>query len=153
MKKLLFILPAFLLSIAVNAQGTQTEDEVYVGKGKTFGNYKGTGIIIPDYNKTAKKPITNPTTLTGIVISGGGAGVQDSLKDKSGGLYSFNLKKDDGTVVTVGTRDYDFTVPKQLIGKRISIEGLNAGTISIDRKRKTVQKDIQFAAIGLKIID
>lgn len=152
MKKLLFILPAFFFTLAVNAQGTQTEDEVYVGKGKTFGKYTGKTIIIPDVGKSEKKPIINSTTLTGIVISGGDPGVQDSLKNKPGGLYSFNLKKDDGTIVTIGTRDNGFTVPRTIEGHTIIIEGIDAG-----RRRRDVninyQKEIQFAATGIKIIN
>ena len=60
MKKLLFILPVFFFTLAVNAQ--QTEDELYIGK--TFGNYKGTGIIIPDTDRNTK-PINGQTTVTG----------------------------------------------------------------------------------------
>jgi len=66
MKKLLFILPVFFLTLAGNAQ--QTEDEVYVGK--KYGNYKGTGIIIPDTDRKAK-PASGQTTLTGIVVTVG----------------------------------------------------------------------------------
>ena len=46
MKKLLLILPVLFLPLGINAQ--QTEDEVYIGKGKTFGNYNGKEIIIPE---------------------------------------------------------------------------------------------------------
>ncbi len=155
MKKLLFILPAFFFTFAVNAQGTQTEDEVFVGKGKIFGNYKGTGIIIPDYNKTAKKPMTDQTIVTGVVVSGGLVSRMDSLTDKSISLYSFNLKKTDGTVVTIGTRDNGFTVPKEIVGKTITVEGIDL--VSFPRRRKDVninyQKEIQFAATGIKIMD
>ncbi len=153
MKKLLFILPAFLFTLSVNAQGTQTEDEVYVGKGKTFGKYTGKTIIIPDVGKSEKKPITNSTVLTGIVTGGGVvSGGQDTLKSKLGGLYSFNLKTADGTIVTIGTRDNGFTVPRTIEGHTIIIEGIDAG-----RRRRDVninyQKEIQFAATGIKVID
>jgi hypothetical protein len=152
MKKLLLIVSAFFLALAINAQGTQTEDEVYVGKVKTFGKYSGTGIIIPDVGKTKKQP-ANPTTLTGIVINDG-SNIQDSINGKPGGLYSFKLKKDDGTVVTVGTRDNDFTVPKKIIGRTITVEA-----VIIDRRRREInpgkpyQPDIQYAATGIKVID
>ncbi len=152
MKKLLFILPAFFFTLAVNAQ---SEDEVFVGKGKTFGNYKGTGIIIPDFDKTEKKPMTEQTIVTGLVISGGLVSRMDLLTDKRVSLYSFNLKKADGTMVTIGTRDNGFTVPKEIVGKTISVEGIDL--VSFPRRRKTVntdyQKEIQFAATGIKIID
>ena len=154
MKKLLSILPVIFLSIALHAQ--QTEDEVFVGKGKTFGNYKGTAIIIPDIDKTVKKPTTDLTSLTGTVISGGLITLMDSLTDKRVGLYSFNLKKADGTIVTVGTKANGFAVPKAIVGKTITVEGIDAGQIS-GRKRRDVkndaQQDIQFAATGIIIID
>ena len=147
MKNLFFILTAFFFTVALNAQ--QTEDEVHIGtypKGKTFGNYKG-----PD-----TKPINGQLTVTGIVI---GSGVVshglDSLTDKRRVLYSFDLKKDDGTIVTVGTRDHGFTVPKEIVGKKIIIEGIEPGTLIRERKtvKKDYQKDIQFAAKGIKVID
>lgn len=59
MKKLFLIIPVIFFGLAVSAQ---TEDEVYIGKGKTFGNFKGTAIIIPDVGKTTKKPATDQTS-------------------------------------------------------------------------------------------
>src|SRR5665647_1077652 len=97
MKKLLFILPV-LFTLAVNAQ--QTEDEVYIGKGKTFGKYNGRGIIIPDTDRNAK-PVDRQTTVTGMVVG--------TCKPN---CNSLTVKKSDGTIVTVGTRDNGFTVPK-----------------------------------------
>jgi len=142
MKSLLFIMAAFLFTHAVSAQ--QTEDEVYIGKGKTFGNYKGTGIIIPDVGLKGK-PYNGPATLTGIVVK-----VDWCEED----CRTIKVKKDDGTIVTVGTKDYGFTVAKELIGKRIIVEGVDV-TTSYIRRRKTInqdyQKDIQFAATGIKI--
>ena len=146
MKKLLSILPVIFFSFALHAQ--QTEDEVYVGKGKTFGDYKGTAIIIPDIDKPVKKPTTDLSRLTGTVISVGLESKMDSLTDKRVSLYSFNLKKTDGTIVTVGTRDNGFTVPKEIVGKTITVEG---------RKRRDVknntQQDVQFAATGILIVE
>lgn len=149
MKKLLLILPIFFLSLAVYAQGTQTEDEVFVGKGKTFGNYNnGKGIIIPDTDRTIKT-INTQTALTGTVIRAGLVSVQDSLKDGRSGLYSFDLRKADGSIITIGTKDNGFTVPRVIVGKTISIEGKYADQIS-GRRRKD---GVHFAAIGLMVID
>ena len=48
-------------------------------------------------------------------------------------------------------------VPKKIVGRKIIVEGIDAGQISGGRKRRDVKKDaqqdIQFAATGLKIID
>lgn len=135
MKKLLFILPLLFFTLAVNAQGTQTEDEVYVGK--KFGNYKSANT----------KPIDGQQTITGVVLRGAtGNSVQDSLKDGRG-LYSFNLKKEDGTVVIVGIRDNGFTVPRKIEGHTIIVEG-NDSKISGRRRR-----DMQFTATGIMVID
>ena len=139
MKKLLLILTSFLLTIAVNAQGTQTEDEVYIGKGKIFGNYKGTGIIIPDFGLKGK-PYNGPATLTGIVVK-----VDWCEED----CRTIMLKKDDGTTVTVGTRDYGFRVPKNIVGRKITLDG---SMVAGGRKRRD-QQDIQYAATGIKVID
>ena len=140
MKKLLFILPVFFFTLAVNAQ--QTEDQPYIGK--TFGNYKGTGIIIPDTDRPTK-PINRQTTVTGIVVKVGWC-EEDCL--------TILVKKDDGTTVTIGTKDYGFTVSKEIVGKRIIIEGIESAKLIRERRavKKDYQKDIQFAATGIKVI-
>ena len=140
MKKVLFILPLFFLTLAVNAQ--QTEDEVYIGK--KYGNFKGTGIIIPETDRKAK-PVNGQTALIGIVLAVGWC-EDDCL--------TISVKKDDGTIVTVGTKDYGFTVSKKIVGRRISIEGIESGTFIRERKtlKKEYQKDVQLVATGIKVI-
>ena len=140
MKKLLFILPVFFFTLTVNAQ--QTEDQPQIGK--TFGNYKGIGIIIPDVGRPTK-PINGQTTVTGIVVKVGWC-EDDCL--------TILVKKDDGTTVTIGTKDYGFTVPKEIVGKRIIIEGIEPAKLIRERRtvKKDYQKDIQFAATGIKVI-
>lgn len=90
-----------------------------------------------------------------MVISGGLISRMDSLTDKRVTLHSFSLRKADGTMVTIGTRDNGFTVPKEIVGKTITVEGIDL--VSFPRKRKTANKDyqqeIQFAATGIKVID
>ncbi len=140
MKKLLLILTSFLLTIALHAQGTQTEDEVYIGKGKTFGNYNGRGIIIPDFGRKAKS-INGQTTLSGLVIK-----VEWCEED----CRTLSVKKDDGTIVKVGTKDYGFTVPKNIVGRKITLDG---SMVVGGRKRRDYQQDIQYAATGIMVID
>jgi len=135
MKSLLFIMAAFLFTHAVNAQGTQTEDEVYIGKGKTFGNYK----------RFDTKPINGQLALTGTVVSG----CKRDCCNKKQTSCSFNLLKDDGTIVTVGTKDYGFTVAKNIVGRKITLDG---SMVAGGRKRRD-QQDIQYAATGIKVID
>jgi len=59
------------------------------------------------------------------------------------------VKKDDGTTVIVGTRDYGFTVPKNIVGRKITLDG---SMVAGGRKRRD-QQDIQYAATGIKVID
>ena len=140
MKKLLSILPVLFFTFALNAQ--QTEDEVYVGK--KYGNYKGTGIIIPDTDRTGK-PVTGQTTLTGVVIK-----VSWCEDD----CLTIVVKKADGTLVKVGTKDNGFTVPKKIVGSKIIIEGIDPAKRVRERRtiRTEYQKDIQFAASGIIVI-
>lgn len=51
-------------------------------------------------------------------------------------------------LVTVGTSDYGFTIPKEIVGKRIIIEGIEPAKLIRERKivKKEYQKDIQFVA-------
>ena len=110
MKKTLFILPILFFTLAVNAQ--QTEDDVYVGKSKTFGNYKGTAI-------GTAKPNKGQLNITG----------------------------------KVGTKDNGFTVPKNIVGKRIFIEGIEPGKLIPEKRmiKNEYQKDIQIAATGVRV--
>lgn len=135
--KILFILPFFFFSIAVNAQ--QTEDDIYVGKSRTFGNYSGTDI-------RNSKPIKGLSSLGGIVVK-----VEWCEED----CWTIWVKKDDGIIVAVGTRDYGFSVPKEIVGKRIIIEGIKPDKLNRERKivKKEYQKDIQFAATGIRVFN
>ena len=136
MKKLLFILPVFFLALTVNAQ--QTEDDVYVGKGKTFGRFNGT-----DNRNTI--PVKGQLSITGTVVKVGWC-EEDCL--------TMWVKKDDGTIVSVGTKDYGFTIPKSIVGKKIIIEGIDPAKLITKKKtlKREFQKDIQFAATGLRIL-
>ena len=137
MKKLLFILPVLFFTLAVNAQ----ETEIYAGK--KFGNFKG--IIIPETDRNAK-PLNGQTALTGVVVT-----VSWCEED----CLTILLKKADGTTITIGTKDYGFTVPKKIAGRKIIVEGMES--VGMIRERRTVkkdyQKDIQFVATGIKVID
>ena len=137
MKKLLIILPVFFFALTVNAQ--QTEVNVYVGKGKTFGNYKGTEI-------RNTKPVKGQLKITGTVVK-----VDWCEED----CLTMWVKKDDGTIVSVGTKDYGFTIPKAIVGKRIIIEGIDPAKLISEKKtvKKEYQKDIQFAATGIRIFN
>jgi hypothetical protein len=136
MKKLLQILPLIFYVVVANAQ--QTEDDIYVGKSRTFGNYRGTDI------KTAKQK--GQSIVTGTVVK------VDWCEDDCLTVW---VKKDDGSTVSIGTKDYGFTVPKKIVGKRIIIEGIEPAKYITGKKtvKKQYQKDIQIAATGIRIFD
>ncbi len=135
MKKLLQILPFILFALTVKAQ--QTEDDIYVGKTKTFGNYRGTDI-------STAKPAKGQSFITGIVVK------VDWCEDDCLTIW---VKKDDGTIVAVGTKDYSFTIPKDITGKRIEIEGVEPDKLAYEKKsvKKKYQEGIQIAATGVRI--
>ena len=137
MKKLLFILPLFFFSLTVNAQ--QTEDDIYVGKSKTFGNYKGTDI-------KSTKQIKGSPNVTGTVVKVG------MCKED---CMTILVKKDDGNTISVGTKNNGFTVPKDIVGKRINIEGYASVSTIRDKKKikDGTQENIQFVATGMKLYD
>ena len=137
MKKVLQILPLIFLTLTAGAQ--QTEDDIYVGKGRTFGNYRGTDI------RTAE-PMKGQSIITGTVVK-----VDWCEED----CLTVWVKKDDGTIVSVGTKDYGFTVPKKIVGKRISIEGIVQPAPAGEKKmiKKEYQKNIQLVATGIKILN
>lgn len=60
------------------------------------------------------------------------------------GLPDYFGEKEDGTTVIVGTRDYDFTVFKKLVGKKIIIEGIDPALQVREKKlgRLNYQKNI-----------
>lgn len=138
MKKLLIILPALFFSIAVFAQ--QTVNDVYTGKTKAYGNFKGADL---DRNT---KPFNGSSTITGIVLKLGWC-EEDCI--------TFWIKKEDGTTIVVGTKDYNFSVPKAIVGKRITIEGIESDKLTLQKTtvKKEFQKDIQFAATGIKVMN
>ena len=136
MKKLLVTLPIFLI-LAANAQ--QTEDDVYVGKSKTFGNYRGTDIGYA-------KPIKGQSIVSGTVVK-----VSWCEED----CLTILVKKADGTTLIVGTKDNGFKVPKGIVGKKIIIEGIDPAKRIVDKKaiKQTYQTDIQFAASGIRLLN
>jgi hypothetical protein len=134
MKKLIQILPFILLSLMAQAQ--QTEDDIYVGKSRTFGNYRGTDI------RTSNQ-VKGQLIITGTVLKVDVCEV---------GCLTVWVKKNDGSTVSVGTKDHGFSIPKNTIGKRIIVEGIDSAKYNADKKTvKSYQKDIQVIATGIRI--
>ena len=65
------------------------------------------------------------------------------------------VKKADGIIITVGTKDNGFKVPKAIVGKKIIIEGIEPSKRNVDKKavNQAYQTDIQFAASGIRLLN
>ena len=144
MKKLLLALPVLFLGFFVSAQ--QTEDEVYIGKGKTFGNYS---------NANARpvngqiNPVSGLKTVTGTIVSGC---KRDCCNRKLTTCF-IDIQTAD-SLVRVGTRDNGFSVPKDMIGKKIVVEGTETSLLIRERRpMKGTQNDVQFTATGVKVLN
>ena len=119
---------------------TQTEDEVYIGKGKTFGNYYGTAAK-PINGQV--KPVNAPRTISGKVV---GICMRDCCNKKLTSC-TIDVERDDSTV-TIGTKDNGFAVPKAILGHTITVEGKDADLISCGRKKKGTQKPARHSICG-----
>lgn len=138
MKKIFVIAPILFLALSGICQ-TVSKNAAPAGKSSIFGKYIG-----PD-NKNST-PVKGQVVITGIVIN-----VSWCEED----CFTILVKTNTGNIVTVGTKDYGFTVPKIITGKKISIEGIELAKLTATKKadKKEYQKDIQVAATGIKIYD
>ncbi len=138
MKKLQFIVAVLFLSLQGIAQ--QTEDDPSVGgHSRTFGKFKGT-------------PAANLNTLKGqVLITGTVISVSWCEED----CLTVLVKTNTGNIVSIGTKDNAFSVPKNIAGKKITIEGYEQAKLTINKKvdKNQRQKDIQVAATGIKIYE
>jgi hypothetical protein len=138
MKKIVIFISAMILAINSNAQ--QTEDDPSVGGSwRTFGKYQGT-------EAKNLKPMKGQITINGRVVN-----VSWCEED----CLTILVKTNDGKMLTIGTKDNAFSVPKDLSGKKIIVEGIDLAKINNDKKsvKKEYQKDIQVAAIGIKVYE
>jgi hypothetical protein len=138
MKKIWIILTVLFFALNTNAQ--ILEDDASVGgKSVTFGKYRGVDIKFA-------KPIKGQVTIKGTVVN-----VSWCEED----CLTVLVKTNDGTTITVGTKDYGFSIPKGIAGKKIIVEGIETASLTINKKtvKKEYQKDIQIAATGIKIYE
>jgi Domain of unknown function (DUF4920) len=138
MKKLLAILPILFLVFDSIAQ--QTEDDPAVGgTWRTFGEYKTA-------DTKNLKEIKTLTTISGTVIN-----VSWCEED----CLTILLKTKDENTVLIGTKDYGFAVPKNIVHKKIIVQGYEIATLKANKKleQKAFQKEVHIAATGIKIFD
>lgn len=138
MKKLFVIVPVIFLALTGMCQ-TVTKNIPPAGKSSIFGKYFG-----PD-NKNSTL-VKGQIVITGIVLN-----VSWCEDD----CFTLLVKTNTGNTVTVGTKDYGFTVPKIITGKKVNIEGIELAKLTTTKKadKKEYQKNIQVAATGIKIYD
>lgn len=153
----------FLIGMVFGSSAQVQSQNATFPKGERFGNYRGidiiipdtdrkaqTGIIIPDFDRKAK-PLQGQTTLTGTVTRIGDLNCENQKCTAN----SIDVKRADGSIATIGTNDFDFAVPREIKGRKISVEGFESSRFV--RERKVVQKDyqrgLQFVATGIMIID
>lgn len=107
MKKLITTIALFIL--AINSKAQILEDDVSVGGiPKMYGNYKGAVSSNSSVDKNTVA-INGTTIITGTVIKIGWC-EEDCI--------TFWLKKEDGTTLVVGTKDFGFSVPKSIVRKK-----------------------------------
>ena len=157
MKKLL--LPAILLmGLALNAQ---QKEKIPAAKGVVYGQVSKneTAAIAPDEIKA--KLVDNQ--YEGLVK----AKVVEVCKAE--GCW-IKVQKNDGTTMMVRAKDHAFLMPENIVGKTVLIEGAaTVKEVSEEMRRhyaedagkskkeiasiKGSEKDVQFAARGVKVLD
>ncbi|HJW16743.1 MAG TPA: DUF4920 domain-containing protein [Flavisolibacter sp.] len=157
MKKLL--LPAILLMcLALNAQ---EKEKVQAAKGVVYGQVstEESAAIAPDDIKA--KLVDNQ--YEGLVK----AKVVEVCKAE--GCW-IKVQKKDGTAMMVRARDHAFLMPENIVGKTVLIQGAaTVKEVSEEMRRhyaedagkskkeiariKGAEKDVQFAASGVKVLD
>jgi hypothetical protein len=139
MKNMWIILATVFFAVNVNAQILE-DDASMGGKSVTFGKYRGADI---KFAKPMKGQI--------IIIKGTVVNVSWCEED----CLTILVKTNDGTNITIGTKDYGFSIPKGIAGKKIIVEGIETASLTINKKtvKKEYQKDIQIAATGIKIYE
>jgi hypothetical protein len=138
MKKIGIILPVLFFALYTNAQILEDDPSVG-GKSTIFGKYRGID------NKNTK-PIKGQVIIKGIILN-----VSWCEED----CLTILVKTSEGSTLTVGTKDYGFSVPKGSAGKKIIVEGIETAALAINRKtvKKEYQKEVQIAATGIKIYE
>ena len=140
MKKLLIFLPVLLVTLVSSAQ--YKVDPIRVGT--KYGNFRGYE------NDTKTKPAVGELTVTGTIVS---TGEQNCINNKCT-VNSITIKTNNSTSLIIGTKDYGFVLPGNIVGIKIIAEGIDPANRDHEKRGedKTYQKDIQFAATGIKFV-
>lgn len=156
MKKLLFF-SAILFALATNAQD---KEKVQAAKGVVYGSVT-----------EEKSPVTVDELNTKLVDDKFDGQVKGKVVEvcKAEGCW-IRLQKADGSSMMVRSKDHAFLMPENIVGKTVMIEG-NATVKEVSEemrkhyaedagkskeeiaKIKGAEKDIQFSAKGVKVLD
>jgi hypothetical protein len=156
MKKIFF---AALLFTAFAVQA-QEKEKVQAAKGVVYGTVSTeTKAVSPDELKTSLVNDQYEGQVKGTVVE----------VCRAEGCW-IRLKKADGTSMMVRARDHAFLMPENIVGKTVLIEGAaSVKEVSEDMRKhyaedagkskdeiaaiKGPEKDIQFSAKGVKVLD
>jgi len=144
-----------LFTLAANAQ-----EKIYAAKGVVYG------MVSPE-----NKPVTPDEIKTRLVNNAFQGQVKAKVTDvcKAEGCW-IKVQKADGTGMMVRAKDHKFLMPENIVGKTVLIEGSATVKETSEEMRrhyaedagkpkeeiakiKGPEKDVQFAAKGVKVLD
>ena len=159
MKKILFAAVLFT-ALAANAQETPEKEKVQAAKGVVYGKVSDEKKIVPvDELKNKLVDDKFEGQVQGKVVE----------VCQAEGCW-IKIQRTDGTSMMVRSKDHAFLMPANIVGKTVVIEGTAViKEISEDLRKhyaedagkskeeiakiKGPEKDVQFAAKGVKVID
>jgi len=159
MKKILFAALLFV-TVAANAQDTPEKEKVQAAKGVVYGKVSDEKNVVPvDQLKTKLVDDKFEGQVRGKVVE----------VCQAEGCW-IRIERADGTSMMVRSKDHAFLMPANIVGRTVVIEG-NAVIKEVSEemrkhyaedagkskeeiaKIKGTEKDVQFAAKGVKVID
>jgi hypothetical protein len=159
MKKMLFAAVLFT-ALAANAQDTPEKEKVQAAKGVVYGKVSEEKDVVP-VDQLKDKLVDNKFE----------GQVQGKVVEvcQAEGCW-IKIQRTDGTSMMVRSKDHAFLMPANIVGKTVVIEGTAViKEISEDLRKhyaedagkskeeiakiKGPEKDVQFAAKGVKVID
>ena len=159
MKKMLFAAILFM-AVTVNAQETPDKEKVQAAKGVVYGKVSEEKNIVPvDQLKNKLVDEKFEGQVQGKVVE----------VCQAEGCW-IKIQRADGSSMMVRAKDHAFLMPANIVGKTVVIEGTavikevseemrkhyaeDAGKSKEEiAKIKGAEKDVQFAAKGVKVID
>ena len=157
MKKVIF---SALLFFALAANAQEDKEKIQAAKGVVYGAVS-----------TEKAPVNPDEIINKLVDNKFEGQIKGKVAEvcKAEGCW-IRLQKADGTTLMVKAKDHSFVMPENIVGKTVLVEGsATVKEISEDVRRhyaedagkskeeiakiKGAEKNVQFAAKGVKVLD